>query len=629
MPELKIRADHSSGKWENFPAGLRVLVVDDDSLCLKVIAQMLRSCKYEVTTSMSSAKALDLLRDHRKYFDLVLSDVFMPDMDGFKLLETIGLELCLPVIMMSSSGDTTVVFKGVTHGAVDFLIKPVRVEELRNVWQHVVRRRKELAKDIEADEGGRPREDSAGGETSRKRKENSKDGKGDEGYASKKPRVNWSVEMHQQFVNAVNQLGIDKAVPKKILELMSVKGLTRENVASHLQKYRLYLKRIGGVQATNTRTRSPSVTHPPQKGSEPPVTATTSPSGNAAPNTMFPPPVPGPVALMGSMPQGTMCNLIPALGTLGSNPNLANMQLQLQNMHIQGGLPLGGGLDASSLVQTGAVMSPTMGLGMGLGSLHAQALMSMGLMAGAPVSNGGQFHGAQLGLSRSASVPSGVEMGDVVPGQLRRHASALPNSGEVTNTGHVPVPVGSGNVQSVVPVGNVPTAGVPGVNPAPIPILNRMNPEMVPGMIAPMTGLEATVLSEAAPFPGQHGKAVPNTPVANSVRCDLQDQVKQEDPSTRLPGGHQRHSNLDAKVLESQHLPGAADIVTAPGLSDESLMTMGLEPDLGAFANGEFPSFADTGGIGGPLEETKDMGMDEFLNFFLRDTSVPTNDAAV
>ena len=68
-----------------------------------------------------------------------------------------------------------------------------------------------------------------------------------EGGGGKKPRVVWSVEMHQQFVGAVNQLGIDKAVPKRILDLMNVEGLTRENVASHLQKYRLYLKRVQGV----------------------------------------------------------------------------------------------------------------------------------------------------------------------------------------------------------------------------------------------------------------------------------------------------------------------------------------------------------------------------------------------
>lgn len=63
--------------------------------------------------------------------------------------------------------------------------------------------------------------------------------------SGKRPRVrvHWSSEMHGQFVGAVNRLGIDKAVPKKILELMDVEGLTRENVASHLQKYRLYLKK--------------------------------------------------------------------------------------------------------------------------------------------------------------------------------------------------------------------------------------------------------------------------------------------------------------------------------------------------------------------------------------------------
>jgi DNA-binding response OmpR family regulator len=44
---------------------------------------------------------------------------------------------------MSSNGETSTVLRGVTHGAVDFLIKPVRIEELRNMWQHVLRRRKD------------------------------------------------------------------------------------------------------------------------------------------------------------------------------------------------------------------------------------------------------------------------------------------------------------------------------------------------------------------------------------------------------------------------------------------------------------------------------------------------------
>jgi hypothetical protein len=44
--------------------------------------------------------------------------------------------------VMSGNGTTDVVLRGVTHGAVDFLIKPVRLEELRNAWQHVVRRKR-------------------------------------------------------------------------------------------------------------------------------------------------------------------------------------------------------------------------------------------------------------------------------------------------------------------------------------------------------------------------------------------------------------------------------------------------------------------------------------------------------
>ena len=51
-----------------------------------------------VTTCSQATVALNLLREKRGCFDVVLSDVYMPDMDGFKLLEHVGLEMDLPVI---------------------------------------------------------------------------------------------------------------------------------------------------------------------------------------------------------------------------------------------------------------------------------------------------------------------------------------------------------------------------------------------------------------------------------------------------------------------------------------------------------------------------------------------------
>ncbi|KAK6151350.1 hypothetical protein DH2020_013985 [Rehmannia glutinosa] len=63
----------------------------------------------------------------------------------------------------------------------------------------------------------------------------------------KRPRLVWTPQLHKRFVDAVAHLGIKNAVPKTIMQLMSVDGLTRENVASHLQKYRLYLKRMQSI----------------------------------------------------------------------------------------------------------------------------------------------------------------------------------------------------------------------------------------------------------------------------------------------------------------------------------------------------------------------------------------------
>ncbi|KAJ6431033.1 hypothetical protein OIU84_018519 [Salix udensis] len=251
----------SSPRNDSFPAGLRVLVVDDDPTWLKILEKMLKKCSYEVTTCGLARDALSLLRERKGGYDIVISDVYMPDMDGFKLLEHVGLEMDLPVIMMSVDGETSRVMKGVQHGACDYLLKPIRMKELRNIWQHVFRKKIHEVRDIEILEGiefqmtrngSDQYEDGhflCGEDLTLIKKRKDVESRHDEkdigdNSSSKKARVVWSVELHQKFVKAVNQIGFDKVGPKKILDLMNVPRLTRENVASHLQKYRLYLSRL-------------------------------------------------------------------------------------------------------------------------------------------------------------------------------------------------------------------------------------------------------------------------------------------------------------------------------------------------------------------------------------------------
>ncbi|XP_019176689.1 PREDICTED: two-component response regulator ARR11 isoform X2 [Ipomoea nil] len=259
---------------ETFPAGLRVLVVDDDPTWLKILEKMLKKCSYEVTTCGLATEAIGLLRERRNGFDIVISDVNMPDMDGFKLLELVGLEMDLPVIMMSVDGETSRVMKGVQHGACDYLLKPIRMKELRNIWQHVVRKRMQESRDIDNHESDQFDEawmlNGIELQSGKKRKDfdykfderETSDSKSGDPSSAKKPRVVWTVELHQKFVKAVNQIGFDKVGPKKILDLMGVPWLTRENVASHLQKYRLYLTRLqkeNELKASSSGTKHPDL----------------------------------------------------------------------------------------------------------------------------------------------------------------------------------------------------------------------------------------------------------------------------------------------------------------------------------------------------------------------------------
>ncbi|EEF39326.1 two-component response regulator ARR2 [Ricinus communis] len=245
-----------------FPAGLRVLVVDDDRTCLLILEKMLRNCLYKVTKCRKAKDALSMLREDKNKFDIVVIDLHMPDMDGFELLEIAEFEMGLPVVMMSSDDDHEVIKKGVLHGACDYLIKPVRMEALKMIWQHVIRKKKNTAKDeleqligLEDDILLLTKPDSDDDmihgnlnntRNSKRRRNNEYDDEPSDPAATGKKRMIWTEELHEKFVRAFNHLGHENAVPLKILEClqrMNVHSITREHIASHLQKYRMYLRK--------------------------------------------------------------------------------------------------------------------------------------------------------------------------------------------------------------------------------------------------------------------------------------------------------------------------------------------------------------------------------------------------
>lgn len=78
-------------------------------------------------------------------------------------------------------------------------------------------------------------------------------------FSERRPRMVWSPELHSQFVRAVNAIGIDEATPSRIMRWMDVEGLTRDQVSSHFQKFRLNLRKQAIAQTTRPRNNTRAV----------------------------------------------------------------------------------------------------------------------------------------------------------------------------------------------------------------------------------------------------------------------------------------------------------------------------------------------------------------------------------
>lgn len=108
---------------------LRLMLVDDDLSTLEVLGFQLSKQGYGIETFLDAEKALEALKE--KEFDLVISDIAMPGMDGLVFLDNIKrLKPELPVIMLTGMGSVETAVEAMKRGAVDFIPKPASFGEI-------------------------------------------------------------------------------------------------------------------------------------------------------------------------------------------------------------------------------------------------------------------------------------------------------------------------------------------------------------------------------------------------------------------------------------------------------------------------------------------------------------------
>lgn len=118
-------------------AGRRILIVDDEMDTLDACAQTLGREGYEVETSDSALKALEMIKSHQ--YDVAITDLKMPKMDGIELLKAIKkADPDVAVVMITGYATIETAVESMKEGAYDYIPKPFTPDELRIVVRKAI-----------------------------------------------------------------------------------------------------------------------------------------------------------------------------------------------------------------------------------------------------------------------------------------------------------------------------------------------------------------------------------------------------------------------------------------------------------------------------------------------------------
>ena len=108
----------------------KIMVVDDEEAIREVVSTLLESQGFNCTVCANGRIAADAFRNDT--FDLVLSDIVMPEMDGLKLLSEIrSQDPDVPVIMVTAMHDISIALEAIRAGAYDYILKPFEKDQLQ------------------------------------------------------------------------------------------------------------------------------------------------------------------------------------------------------------------------------------------------------------------------------------------------------------------------------------------------------------------------------------------------------------------------------------------------------------------------------------------------------------------
>jgi DNA-binding response OmpR family regulator len=122
-----------------------ILIIDDQPEILLGIQMTMEAVGYGVLTALDGNIALDIL--HRETVDLIIADIAMPELNGYQLFEQIRAEpalLRIPFIFLTARAMASDIRYGKTLGVDDYLIKPIKPEDLLAVVEGRLRRSREL-----------------------------------------------------------------------------------------------------------------------------------------------------------------------------------------------------------------------------------------------------------------------------------------------------------------------------------------------------------------------------------------------------------------------------------------------------------------------------------------------------